>query len=69
VPLSGRPVPPALLNNLTLRPLARGPLPGSVVVEGQGREIAGLLLRQGIVMLAAPSAICGMPQGHEGMMR
>jgi len=40
-----------------VRLLARGPLPGSLLVHGSRR--ARTLLRHGIVTLASPPALCG----------
>ena len=59
VPLSADQISPVILDRLMLTPMARGPLPGSLLVEGKGRDLAGALLNQGILMLAAPAAICG----------
>ena len=61
VPVSGETISPALLGKLMLTPLSPGPLPGSVVVEGKGRELAKPLFDEGILMLAAPAAICRVP--------
>lgn len=59
VPIDGTPIDRAVLQQLMLRPLAPGPLPGSVIVDGRGRSLAGRLLGSGVIMLAAPAAMCG----------
>ena len=59
IPLDGRPVSTALLDQSMLSRLKAGPLPGSVVVEGKGRELAAGLFDKGIIMLAAPAVLCG----------
>ena len=58
IPISGKAINPDLLQPLMLTPIGTGPLPGSVVVDGKGRELARPLLNEGILMLAAPSAVC-----------
>jgi hypothetical protein len=58
IPLDGRPISEAMLERSALMRFADGPLPGSVLVEGRGRILASSLLGQGIVMLAAPAALC-----------
>jgi hypothetical protein len=58
IPLDGKRVSRALLDRWTLTPIAYGPLPGSVVADGKGRELAPTLFHQGIVVLAAPAALC-----------
>lgn len=59
IPVTGQPVAAETLRPLMLTPLASGPLPGSVIVDGRGRSLAGALFDKGIVMVAAPAAICG----------
>ena len=59
VPFSGEPISRSLLDRLMLTPMRPGPLRGSLLVEGKGRELAGTMLNQGILMLAAPAVICG----------
>ena len=66
VPLDGEPIGLATLDRLLLSPLRHGPLPGSVVVEGRARELATGLLGEGIVMLAAPAALCGGDEPRKG---
>lgn len=61
VPINGKPVDIATLDELMLTPMRSGPLPGSVVVEGLGRSVAGTLFERGIIMLAAPAVMCGGP--------
>lgn len=36
-----------------------GPVHGSVIADGPGTALAPLLLQQGVLMVAAPAAICG----------
>ena len=59
VPVDGRPVPEGMLDEMLLFRLAPGPLPGPDVDEGRGRALAGPLFEGGILMLAAPAALCG----------
>ena len=40
--------------------VARGPLPGSLIVDGKRAALAGPLLRRGILLAAAPAAGCGV---------
>lgn len=58
IPLTGEPVATETLRPLMLTPLAPGPFPGSIIVDGRGRSLAGTLFDKGIVMLAAPAALC-----------
>ena len=58
VPLNGIAVSQPLLDELMLSRLSPGPLPGSVVVEGRGHLLAAELFDNGIIMLAAPAALC-----------
>ena len=60
VPLDGRPIAGSAIHQLHATPLAAGPLPGSWIVDGERRLLAGLW-SDGIVVLAAPEAICGGP--------
>ena len=69
VPVSGNEVAPALLDQLGLTPVAGGPFAGSMLVEGIGRAHAGVLFDQGILMLAAPAALCSAPSPSEGDAR
>ncbi len=39
--------------------IARGPLPWSVVVQGDRATLAGALLRRGVLLVAAPRSGCG----------
>jgi len=64
VPLNGTPVSVATVNSLRATPLLAGPLPGSLVVEGDRGPLSALW-SQGVLVLAAPAAICGGP-GAEG---
>ena len=66
VPLNGQPLTGLALLQLNATPLAAGPLPGSWIVEGERRSMAGLW-SEGIVVLAAPEAICiGAASGDVG---
>ena len=60
VPLNGEPVSVRTLGSLRATPLLAGPLPGSLVVEGD-RGALKPLWSQGVLVLAAPEAICGSP--------
>ena len=66
VPISGGQIAPKMLDRLMLTPIARGPVSGSLVVEGIGRAHAGILLDNGIIMLAAPAALCSPPADSGG---
>ena len=68
VPLDGQPIGQVVLDQSMLSRLSQGPLPGSLIVEGRGRVLASTLFDQGIIMLAAPAALCGgaSPQGVKG---
>ena len=59
IPVTGQPVAAETLRPLMLTALGPGPLPGSVIVDGRGRSLAGTLFDKGILMLAAPAALCG----------
>lgn len=58
VPLDGEPVRVAALGGMSVTPLLAGPLPGSVVVEGERGPMLAWW-SQGVLVLAAPEAICG----------
>jgi hypothetical protein len=60
VPLNGEPVSVATVDSLRATPLLAGPLPGSMVVEGD-RGALSPLWSEGVLVLAAPQAICGGP--------
>jgi hypothetical protein len=57
LPLDGEPLTQDLIQSHRATPLRPGPLPGSWVVEGEYQSLSGLLAK-GILVLAAPSAIC-----------
>lgn len=57
VPLDGRPVSEAAIRDAQATPLARGPLPGSFVVDGNRHLLSGLWARR-VLVLAAPAALC-----------
>ena len=60
VPLNGVPVSVATVNGLRATPLLAGPLPGSLVVDGDRGRLSALW-SQGVLVLAAPEALCGGP--------
>jgi hypothetical protein len=57
VPLDGVPLSETSIRGLQATPLAAGPLPGSRVVEGERWRLSGLW-SDGVMVLAAPAAIC-----------
>jgi hypothetical protein len=59
IPLNGRPPSPQLLEQLPLVTERSGPLPGSLFVFGSSEGQFVSLLRQGVLILSAPQAICG----------
>jgi hypothetical protein len=59
IPLNGGQVSEELLKQEMLDPRGGGPLPGSVIADGQSAGVAKALLSHGILMLAAPALICG----------
>lgn len=61
VPLDGEPISKSAVESRHATLLKPGPLEGSWVVEGQRVALAGLLSSEGIIVLAAPDAICGGP--------
>lgn len=60
VPLDGEPVSKAKVAGLKATPLLTGRLPGSLVVEGDRGRLSALW-SQGVLVLAAPDALCGGP--------
>jgi hypothetical protein len=58
IPLNGRQISDELLRQQMLDRRGPGPLPRSVIVDGQSAGTKALL-SQGILMLAAPALICG----------
>lgn len=58
VPIDGEPVDQGLIHNAHATVLIKGPLPGSWVVEGQRALLARSFSSKGIILLAAPQAIC-----------
>jgi len=60
VPLDGQPVSSTAIHDLRATPLVAGPLPGSWVVEGDRRLLSGLWSK-GVMVLAAPAAVCASP--------
>ena len=59
LPVNGAPIDRLVLKQLMLQPVAPGPLRGSLIVNGRGRSLAPVLFNKGIIMLAAPAAMCG----------
>lgn len=66
IPVDGKPIRETVLNQAMLFPIAAGPLPGSMIVDGPGRGVAGDLFNDGIIMLAAPAALCSERTDTEG---
>lgn len=58
VPIDGRPVDQRLIQNADATPLLQGPLPGSWIVEGKHALLARSFSSKGIIILAAPQAVC-----------
>jgi len=59
IPLNGHQISDALLRQQLLDRRRAGPIPGSVIVDGQSAGVAQVLSSHGILMLAAPALICG----------
>jgi hypothetical protein len=59
IPLNGHQISDSLLRQELLDRRRPGPIPGSVIVDGQSAGVAQALLPHGILMLAAPALICG----------
>ena len=57
VPLDGQPVSRSAVVGLQATPLAAGPLPGSLLVDGN-RELLSALWARRVLVLAAPAALC-----------
>lgn len=57
VPLDGQPVNRADVEVLRATTLAAGPLPGSLVVDGNRGLLSALWVRR-VLVLAAPAALC-----------
>ena len=57
VPLDGQPVSRSAVTELAATPLAEGPLPGSLVVDGDRERLSALWGRR-VLVLAAPAALC-----------
>lgn len=61
VPLNGEPISKATVKDHHATPVKPEPLIGSWVVDGERETLAGLLSSNGIIVPAAPAAICGGP--------
>jgi hypothetical protein len=61
VPIDGKPIAAAMVESRHATPLKPGPLEGSWIVEGRRDLLAGLFSSDGIIVLAAPEALCGGP--------
>ena len=57
VPIDGHAIAGSAIRQLHATALAEGPLPGSWIVDGDRRFLTGLW-SDGILVLAAPEAIC-----------
>lgn len=57
VPLDGGPIDPRAVNAAQATLLSPGPLPGSLVVDGDRQLLAGFWARR-VLVLAAPAALC-----------
>lgn len=57
VPLDGQPVSRSAVEQLRATFLAPGPLPGSLVVDGN-RDLLSALWARRVLVLAAPAALC-----------
>ncbi len=66
IPLNGERISDATVQSRHATFLRPGPVRGSLVVEGQRTALAGLFASQGIIILAAPEAICGGAASNEG---
>ncbi len=58
VPLDGEPISEPMIRAFHATPLKPGPLRGSWIVEGERASLAGSLSSNGIMVLAAPAALC-----------
>ena len=65
IPIDGKPVSGSAIALLRVTPLAPGPTPGSLVVEGN-RDLLSGLWSDGILVLAAPAALCASPVSGGG---
>lgn len=59
LPIADAQVDAGLLARVGLAHVRAGPVRGSVIADGPGTALAPLLLQQGVLMFAAPAAICG----------
>ena len=66
VPLDGEPIAMPTIEAAHALALRPGPIEGSWVVDGQRAALASLL-SEGIIVLAAPDAICGGATSNEAV--
>ena len=66
VPLNGDPISEPMIWGFHATPLKPGPLQGSWIVEGERAPLAGLLTSKGLIVLAAPAALCASPVSSVG---
>ncbi len=64
--LNGEPISEPMIRAFHATPLKPGPLQGSWIVDGERASLAGLLSSNGIMVLAAPAALCAssVPNGN-----
>lgn len=58
LPINGEAISEATIQDHRATPLRPGPVYGSWVVDGERSALAGLLASKGILVLAAPAALC-----------
>lgn len=66
VRIDGEPISVAAIESLRATPLKPGPLKGSWVVEGRRSALVGRFTSDGMIVLAAPEALCGGRESNEG---
>ena len=67
VPIDGEPISEAAVKTYRVTALKPGPIGGSWIIEGRRDDLAGLFSSEGIIVLAAPAAICGGPVSRKDM--
>jgi hypothetical protein len=65
IPFDGQTISPALLSRLPLVAERPGPLPGSLLVFGSSEGQFIRLLEQGVLILSAPRAMCGVSRSED----